>query len=87
MRPFGQHGRRCVGADVAGNARSGVDAGPGQVEVEFPGRCRHRCAGHQRKRGLSERGRIEAEHDVVHDRVGDDDQLENVIALLAGVVE
>ncbi len=67
-----------VGAHVAGNAGQDVDAGVG-VEAEFDllGPEVERVGGGEREGCLAELGGVDAEQEVVHDRVADDHGLED----------
>ncbi len=80
VRTLGEDRRGGVGADVAGDARPGVGEGVGQVEVEVGGAAGDGLVGGQHERRLAERRRVDAEHDVVHDRVADEHDLEHEVA-------
>ena len=74
-----------VGADMTGDARQDVDARArvrAQAELRS-GRVDRPVRG-QRERRPAERGRVDAEQEVVHDRVADDRELEDLDALDAG---
>ena len=67
-----------VGADVAGDAGQDVDAGVlVQAELDLLGPEVQRVGGGEREGGLAELGRVDAEDEVVHDRVADDHRLED----------
>jgi hypothetical protein len=87
VRPFGQDRARRVGADVTGDARADVHTGIGQRDIEFVRRCHDGAIGGERERCLSERRRVDAEHDVVHDRVADEHDFEHAVARVAGALE
>ena len=84
MRPLGEDHRRGVGADVAGDARAGVERGERQVELEVGGGAGHGGARRQRERCAAEWRRVDAEHEVVHDRVADDHDVEHPITAHVG---
>ncbi len=77
---LGEHGGRRVGADVAGDARRDVVGGHREVELEIAGAAADGVARRQRERGTAERRRVDAEHEVMHDRVADDDDVEHPVA-------
>ena len=70
-----------VGSDVPSDAGQHVGTG-GRVglEVELGGRPVDRLGDLEGERGDPERGRVEAEQEVVHDRIADEDQLEDLVA-------
>ncbi len=71
-----------VGADVPGDARQDVDAGIGvHGEPERGGAKRQRMVDGEGKRRAAEFRRVDAEHQVMHDRVADQRQLEDVLGL------
>ena len=74
------HARR-VGADMAGDAGQGEDARAGRdVEAEVAGRASIGAVDGEREGRAAELDRIEAEEEVMHDRVADRGHLENVVA-------
>ena len=79
IRPFGEHDGGGVGADMAGNAGQAIDESAGRdIEAEF---ARPRFEGavqRQRERRAAEFGRIEAEEQMVHDRIADHGDFENI---------
>ena len=80
VRALGQDHAGGIRADVAGDAGQGVDAG---ARMQRRGRARgaqfeREGLGGERKRCAAELHRIDAEHQVVHDRVADDGHLEDV---------
>ena len=80
MRAFGERDACGVRADVAGDAGQRVNARAlvdGQAEVL--GREAQGAGGRKREGCLTKLGRVDAEEEVVHDRVADEDGLENVI--------
>ena len=87
VRPLGQHGRGRVGADVAGDARTDEHPRRGKLQTEIDGRGAHRLGAGQGERRLTERGRVDAQHDVVHDRVADDHDVEQLVGRLAGLAQ
>ena len=87
VRALGEQGRRRVGADVTGDARPGVERRRRQVEVEVARQADHGLIGRQHERRRPERCRIDAERDVMHDRVPDEHDLEDVLAVDPGVVD
>ena len=75
-----------VGADVAGDAGQDVDAGVlVQAELDLLGPEVERVGGGEREGGHAELGRVDAEDEVVHDRVADDHRLEDQLAGDAGL--
>ena len=87
VRPLGEDHARGVGADVARDAGQHVGAGAGMDgEAELGRRQPHRLVDRERERRAAELGRVEAEQEVVHDRVADERDLEDVVARDAGVV-
>ena len=81
VRTLGQHRGRGVGADVAGDARPdverGVAAGRGRARQPQPSTG---SAVASTNGAEPERRRIDAEHEVVHDRVADEHDLEHAVA-------
>ena len=73
-----RRGRRCRAARRPG--RRDGRAGPSSAAV-----VAHGPVGGQRERRAAERRRVDAEQEVVHDRVADDRQLEDLVALDAGL--
>ena len=59
---------------------TGVERRVGEREPEVGGATGHRVARGQRERSHPERRRIDAEHEVVHDRVADDHDVEHPVA-------
>ncbi len=85
MRLLGEDHPGRVGADVAGDAGQDVDAGAGmgaQPELRR-GRADRPVRG-ERERRATERRRVDAEEEVVHDRVADQRELEDLHALDPG---
>ena len=81
LRRLGEGDRGGVGADVAGDAGQEVDAArPGAGGARSPRPRLQRVGGGQREGRLAELGRVDAEHEVVHDRVADDHRLEDQLA-------
>ncbi len=85
---------RCLGEDHAGGVGADVARDAGQHvrtrarvdgEPELPRGQAHRLVDGERERGAAELGRVEAEQQVVHDRVADERDLEDVVARDAGV--
>ena len=75
-----------VGADVAGDAGEEVDAGVlVQAELDLLGPEVEGVGGGEREGGHAELGRVDAEDEVVHDRVADDHRLEDQLAGDAGL--
>ena len=71
-----RRGRRCTAARGA--------CAFGQVELDVVGAGVDRLVGRELERRGAERRRVEAEHEVVHDRVADDHDVEHVRAVDAG---
>ena len=86
VRGLGEGDGGGVGADVAGDAGQDVDAGV-RVQAELDlGRPEHQArGGGEREGGLAELGRVDAEQEVVHDRVADDHRLEDQLRVDAGL--
>ena len=81
LRALGEGDGGGVGADVAGDAGQDVDAGVlVQAELDLLGPEVERVGGGEREGGLAELGRVDAEDEVVHDRVADDHRLEDQLA-------
>ena len=80
VRRLGQDHAGGVGADMAGDAGQHVDPGVGMhaSEVELARPERHRLVGGERERRAAELGRIDAEQQVMHDRIADEGQLQDV---------
>ena len=86
VRAFGEHDARRIGADMAGDAGQRIDEGAGRdVEAEFArARFVSRVDG-QREGRAAELGRIEAENEMVHDRIADHRHFDDVAARNAGL--
>ena len=83
---LGEGDRGGVGADVAGDAGQEVDAGVlVQAELDLLGPEVERVGGGEREGRHAELGRVDAEDEVVHDRVADDHRLEDELARDAGL--
>ena len=80
VRTLGEDRRGGVGADVAGDARADVHAPVGQREVEVGRGGGDAAVRGERERRLAERRGVDAEHDVMHDRVADEHHLEHAVA-------
>ena len=80
VRAFLQHRGGGVGADVAGDARQHVQVRVGQIELDVVGPRVDRLVGGERERRGAERRRIDAEHEVVHDRVADEHDVDDAVA-------
>ena len=81
VRALGQHDAGGVGADVAGDAGQHVDARvamDGEVDLGRP--HRQRRVGRQRERRAAQLDRIDAEQQMMHDRVADERRLEDLLA-------
>jgi hypothetical protein len=80
MGLFGQHGAGRVRADMAGDTRQHVDARAEidrQAEFAAPAMdCARNC---KRERRLAEFGRVDAQKQMVHDRVADEHGIEDVV--------
>ena len=76
---LGQHDARGVGADMAGDAGKRIEISARRdVEADV---ARPRLIGavdRERERRAAELGRIEAQHEVMHDRIADQGHLENL---------
>ena len=71
-----------VGPDVAGDARQDVDAGAGmRPELQLRGADADGPIRRQGERRGAERDRVDPEQEVMHDRVADDRELEDLVAL------
>ena len=79
IRPFGEHHAGRIGADMAGDAGQAIDEGAGRdVKVEFARARLEGAVEGQRERRAAEFGRIEAEEQMMHDRIADHRDLENI---------
>ena len=85
MRLLGEDDAGGIGPYVAGDARQRTNSRfRMQVDIEF-GRAQHLgLIGGQRERSATERRRVDAEKQVVHDRVGDHGHVENFVELNPG---
>ena len=83
---LGEHDAGRVGADMAGDAGQRIDEGAGRdVEAEI---ARPRLVGavdRQREGRAAELGRIEAEDEMMHDRIADQRRFEDLAARDAGL--
>ena len=85
VRLLGEDHAGRVGAHVPGDAWQEVDASAGvRDEPELRGGGLHRAIRRERKRRAPERRRVDAEEQVVHDRVADDRQLQDLDPLDPG---
>ena len=85
IRPLRQHHAGRIRADVAGDARQHVDARVAvQLQVDDVARSVERMIGRERERRAAELHRIDAEQQVVHDRIADQRRLEDVLVRYAG---
>ena len=84
---------RCLGEDDAGGVRPDMPCDAGQDVEARPGMCRqaelggadaNRGVGCEGERGRAEGHRIDAQEQVVHDRVADDRDLEDLVDREAG---
>ena len=83
---LGKHHAGAVGADMAGDQGKRVDPGPGRdMQTEVMGARVIRPVDGQSKGCSAEFDRIEAEEEVVHDRIADRGHLDDPVALDAGV--
>ena len=86
VRALGERHRGGVGTDVAGDAGQDVDARVGvEAEVDLLGPEVERVGGGEGEGRLAELGRVDAEQEVVHDRVADDHRLEDQRAVDPGL--
>ena len=86
VRPLGEHDARRVRADMAGDAGQRIDEGARRdIEAEVAGARFVGRVDRQRERRPAELGRIEAENEVMHDRVADDRHFEDLAARNAGL--
>lgn len=90
MRAFRQNGAGRVGTDMAGDAGQHVDARADiDGQPQFAGPCMDLARDGEREGRLAELCRIDAEEEVMHDRVADKDGVEDGIgfhlALAAGL--
>ena len=84
--PLGEDHAGAVGADVARDAGQDVDARVGvHGDPERGRRQRQRLVDRERERRAAELDRIDAEHEVMHDRVADERKLEDVGRLDPGL--
>ena len=81
VRGFGEHDARRIGADVARDTRQDVDTRAGiDVELDVGRRHCQSAGGREREGRAAQLGRVDAEQQVVHDRVADEGSVENVAA-------
>ncbi len=81
-----QHDAGRVGADMAGDAGQGVDHGAGGDGEAEVARFRFaRAVDGERKGRAAELGRVEAEHEMMHDRIADKRDLDDFAALDPGL--
>ena len=78
MWTLGKDRTRGVCADVTGDARADVIRRIRELEVQLARATTHRFVGGEHERRRTERRRVDAEKDVVHDRVTDEHDLEHV---------
>ena len=79
MRRLGKRRRRGVGADMPGDARQKVGARAGvNAQLQIIRARGHRRVGGQRKRRAAQFHRIDAEQQVMHDRIADQHQVQNI---------
>ena len=70
---------RCIRADVAGDAGQEVGAGAGvHADLQLTSRRADRSVRGQRERRGSERNGIDPQDQVMHDRIADEGDLEDV---------
>ena len=82
IRPFGKRGTGCVGADMAGDAGQHIEAGAAvDVDIDLMRPILQSPGNGERKRRLAKLRRVDAEEQMVHDRVADEDHVENVVAV------
>ena len=85
IRPLGEHHARRVGADVAGDAGQHVDARVAmQLQVDDVRAQGERVVDRERERRAAEFDRIDAEQQVMHDRIADQRRFEDVLVRHAG---
>ncbi len=86
MGTLGEHDACGVGADMAGDAGQRIDEGAGRnIEAEFARtRFVSRVEG-KRERRPAELGRVEAKHEVMHDRVADQRHFQDFVACDPGL--
>ena len=81
VRGFGKDHARRIGADVARDAGQDVDARTRiDVEVDVARRQGKPAGGREREGRAAQLGRVDAEQQMVHDRVADEGRVENVAA-------
>ncbi len=86
VRAFGQRRAGGIGADMAGDAGQHVDARAAiDVEVDLARPGVDRAGDGEREGRLAELGRVDAEEQMVHDRIADEDGIENVVAVDAAL--
>ena len=86
VRSLGEDGRRGVGPDVARDAGQHVEAGAAAAHADVRGPGVDGQVGGEREGCRPQRRRVDAEQEVVHDRVADRDQVQHVVALDARLV-
>ena len=86
MRAFGEHDPGRVGADMSSDAGQRVDEGAGRnVEAKFARAGFISRVDGQRERRSAELRRIEAKHEMMHDRVADQRDFQDFAALDVGL--
>ena len=85
VRPLGENHASGVGTHVTGDAGQGVHARVRvQGDAEFGGCHRHGAIDRQREGRAAEFDRVDAEHEVMHDRIADQRHFEDRFELDAG---
>src|SRR5579872_6896680 len=88
IRAFGQDHAGRIGADMAGNARKAIDKGAWRdAQAQFRSARLLWAVDGQGERRAAKLGRIEAESEVMHDRIADQRDLYDVLALGRGLVD
>ena len=86
VRALGEHDAGRVGADMAGDAGQRIDEGAGRnVEAKFARARLVSRVERERERRPAEFGRVEAKHEMMHDRVADQRHFQDFAACDPGL--
>ena len=86
MRPLGERGGGGIGADVASDAGQHVDAGACIHRQADLGRFQMHSTGDGKcERSAAKLGRVDAEKEMMHDRIANEDGVQNILARHAAI--
>ena len=86
MRALSQSGRGRVGTDMPGDAGTDVQGRARQPDPDLSGNAPHRGGRGERERRRPQRGGIQAQHKMVHDRIAHHDQVMHLAAVHSGLL-